>query len=219
MLEVKVSKGGFSHALSRIEAFERGYPVASDHIAWELAKYAFERIQFHLERQDLQWPALNPGYKRAKIAKGLDPRMWIATGELRSYITIERAPARQGTKIRSAYNVGVNRRVKHKSGLLASDLAMHLELGVPDRGVPARPLFRPSLQDTRAYARKNKTRLKKEIMKLWGDVPKTETRFPVGSPRKAALEKKSIIEKLEATDTADLGDITQTPGEATDKKT
>jgi hypothetical protein len=167
-VKVVVNKGGYEDFLSRIEAIERYHPVASDAVAYVIAEKLFNLILDHIRRQDLPWPPLDPDYEKWKEQTGLDTRMWIATGELAGHISIWKLPRRQGT----GYAVGIPRNLEHTgSGLKSYILATILELGAPDIGLPARPVFRPSIQELRIWLAQNKPTLVRRYMTMLGSVP------------------------------------------------
>jgi len=115
-------------------------------LAAKLANKYLEIIEYHLEAQDLKWKPLAPEYKEWKRRNGLDTRIWMATGKLVSKIKV----IKSGQPGKYLYLVGISGEKKHKSGLTAGHLAMVHEYGVPHRGIPARPLFRPSYWELRA---------------------------------------------------------------------
>jgi len=122
------------------EHMEKLTREAKIEVAYELLRI----IKRHLEDQDLPWPPLKPEYKEAKAKAGLDTRMWIATGEL--------TEDGLGIWVSDDGNnvfVGFHPKLEHISGLTYSHLARIHEFGVPERGIPARPLLRPSAQELR----------------------------------------------------------------------
>ena len=102
-----------------------------------VARSLLMTIKKHLEYQDLGWQPLSPEYREWKEKNGLDTRIWMARRELVSKIKIIITPE-------GRYLVGIDPYEPHYSGLSAYHLAMVHEYGVPDLGIPARPLFRPS---------------------------------------------------------------------------
>lgn len=136
--------------LIEVAAFR--HPVLRDQIAYYLATQLLRIIDSHLEEQDLPWPPLSPAYAERKARKGLDPRIWVATSELRSYFAVWKTGREPGS-----YAVGIPRHLTHKeSGLPAWQLAAILEFGVPDHHLPARPLMRPSLKDLRRWVKNHR---------------------------------------------------------------
>ena len=128
-----------------VNGLDRLYEVNRRKFSLAVARSILETIRKHLRLQDLHWKPLAPEYKQWKEEQGLDTRTWIARGDLTKLIRI--IPIYQEEKV--TYLVGIDPYAKHYSGLTAYHLAMIHEYGVPDRGIPSRPLFRPSYEEVR----------------------------------------------------------------------
>lgn len=106
-------------------------------------------LRKHIRDQDLAWAPLSPTYARRKAAMGLDPRIWIATGQLYSQIRSFRG---RSTKGREGWFGGVPKDAMHKdpaTGKLTPtwEIVTRLEYGDPRRGIPPRDLFRASFRE------------------------------------------------------------------------
>jgi hypothetical protein len=133
--------------------------------AIRIAERYREVLLQHIEEQDLEWPPLQEAYRQWKIDQGLDPRIWIATGELRDHIVVWKSFETHSTAgIRVGYMAGIPRSAERTTGEALFIIARALEFGVPadlmpqlteetrrrieeERGgwfIPPRPLFLPS---------------------------------------------------------------------------
>jgi hypothetical protein len=127
-----------------IEGLPKLTAKVGNQLASQIADKYLEIVKYHLEAQDLPWKPLAPEYKAWKKRKGLDTRIWIATGKLEKLI--KKIKVEPGN-----YLVGISGEKQHsKSGISAGHLAMVHEYGVPQLGIPARPRFRPSYHELRA---------------------------------------------------------------------
>lgn len=166
-MRVEIKNKGYHRFQAELEAIVKAHPSVADGIAREVAWKIWDRIQEHITRQDLNWTPLKPEYKKWKARTGLDTRMWIATGDLRSHIKVSPYLGHAGK-----WRVGIARDEKHRpSGLPAYVVAANMEYGSADRGLPARPLMRPSVRDIRDWVKRNKNSLERRYMKLLGETP------------------------------------------------
>jgi len=97
----------------------------------------------HLQNQDLGWNKLNKKYLARKKKQGLSTVTLIATSQLMQSITTQSSSNKM-----SAF-VGVLRTAKRRGGGKAVLIAAIHEFGSKRRKIPARPLFRPTLQEVK----------------------------------------------------------------------
>lgn len=102
-----------------------------------------EALLQHLESQDLPLAPLNEWYRQWKESHGLDTRILIATGELMENIKI------YDIAVGKAF-VGVKSGKQHKGGIDMALLALIHEYGSVETGMPARPLYRLTLQELKS---------------------------------------------------------------------
>ena len=100
-----------------------------------------ERIaKLHISKQDLNWRALKPKYKASKIMAKLSQNILVATssyfGSITSYVEDETAYA------------GVKKEAKNKEGDVLADIAKVHEYGSETMQIPARPLWKPTFEET-----------------------------------------------------------------------
>ena len=93
----------------------------------------------HISRQDLGWAPLDPKYLAKKIKKGLSNNILIATSSyfqsITSYVILD-----------TAY-IGVKKQIRHDDGSFIADIAKLHEYGSDTAGIPARPLWKPTLNE------------------------------------------------------------------------
>lgn len=121
-----------------IQAFNEGFLKY-------LSEIIVEEIKTTIRHQLLNWHPLSKTYKAWKARMDLDPRIWIASGELEDSIKIWHS------QIHNAWIIGVNPYKKHhvytkggiykskKNDVLLIDIIRSLEFGT--QKIPARPLF------------------------------------------------------------------------------
>nr|BDD48157.1 hypothetical protein 1 [bacterium] len=97
----------------------------------------------HLQNQDLGWDKLSKKYLARKKKQGLSTATLIATSQLMQSITTQASSNKM-----SAF-VGVLRTAKRRGGGKAVLIAAIHEFGSKRRKIPARPLFRPTLQEVK----------------------------------------------------------------------
>jgi hypothetical protein len=144
----------------------RAQAIADDKARRIAERYA-EIVIEHIDLQDLvqDWEPLQESYRAWKIDQGLDPGIWIATGELRDAITFWRSSRTTGAEgERVGWLSGIPRGAVRDTGEALFIIARALEYGVPadliehlrpetrerieeEREgwfIPPRPLFLPS---------------------------------------------------------------------------
>ncbi len=143
---------------------------AADSRARAIAERYAEIIRGHIEDQDLEWVPLSERYLQFKIDNNLDPRTWIATGELMNAITVWRGRTTVSTfGTRTGWLAGLRRETRRTTGESMFIIARALEFGVtravtrelPDgtigevvaEVIPPRPLFLPSARQAIEEAR------------------------------------------------------------------
>lgn len=123
---------------------------------YEDGQFVLEKLQGHIDSQDLGWTPLS---QRTVALKNGDSTIYVETGELRDGLVVRR--------IKSSANgatvfVGASPWKNHKgSGLKMSQLMIYLEYGTGK--MPARPLIRPTLEEVHDIIEKNWEELFKDI--------------------------------------------------------
>lgn len=125
-----------------------------------------ERITVqHISKQDLGWEPLNKRYQDWKIKRGFSENILVSSSTYFQSIT---SYVKDGTGY-----IGVKRGVPYsgdssggKSGAKSevADIAFIMEYGSEKRGIPERPLWRPSIKELQDWVKKENP-LKKEIQK------------------------------------------------------
>lgn len=124
-------------------------------IANEFGEYTVEKIQGHIDDQDLSWTPLSD---RTIELKAGDSRIYIQTGLLRdSFKVLKVELAGTDTKV----YVGVDPSVTTEDGTRVSDILMYMEYGT-NKQVP-RPLVQPTFEELKPL-------LKKECMEQLRDL-------------------------------------------------
>lgn len=130
------------HARVAADAFTR-------EVAEELQAYLVEVI----ESQRYKWKPLSEAYKDSKRRKGLDDRIYIATGFFLKSITV--------WEDKSGIHVGFEPGTVHPgSGMDIAVLARILEFGSARAQIPARPLWRPAISAVRRRRKNLQRRLR-----------------------------------------------------------
>lgn len=143
-----------------------------------VCKTAAEKLRLiiltHIKNQDLQWKKLTSDYIRFKERNDLYEGHWIETGELASKLKIHKS--KDGT-----WYVGGAEDEKHAgSGLLINHLIQIHEFGVLNRGLVARPLFRPSAKELRQFIETDSLKSIERIMSdNWKKMNKRLEKFKV----------------------------------------
>jgi len=96
----------------------------------------------HMSNQDLGWEALKPATLANKVRKGLSENVLIATSSYFQAITS------WFDKENMAVNIGVKKTAKDSDGNEIADIARVHEYGSLSGNIPARPLWKPTLDET-----------------------------------------------------------------------
>lgn len=94
----------------------------------------------HISNQDLGWNSLNPEYLARKIRKGYSENILVKTSSYFQSIT--------SYVVGDTVYAGVKKIVKDKNGVEIANIARIHEFGSLSSGIPARPLWRPTLEET-----------------------------------------------------------------------
>lgn len=105
----------------------------------------------HIYSQDLNWKPLSPATLAQKIRKGYSENILVATGTYFQSITSWVSD--------DTVFIGVKRQVKDREGNVLADIARVHEYGSATGRIPARPLWRPSMQETLVWHLANNTPL------------------------------------------------------------
>lgn len=103
----------------------------------------------HMSAQDLGWTPLAAKTVIAKMRRGESSLILIATS---SYFQSITSWVDGNTAV-----VGVRRSVRNKQGQLIDDIARTHEYGSKSRNIPARPLWKPTLDETMKWHEKHNT--------------------------------------------------------------
>lgn len=106
----------------------------------------------HMSTQDLGWEELKASTIASKVRKGQSENILIATSSYFGSIT---SWVDKGT---STVYAGVRRTERDKDGNIIADIAKLHEYGSSARGVPARPLWQPTLDELSEWFPKSKSR-------------------------------------------------------------
>ena len=124
---------------------------------WEDGNFVLEKMQGHIDNQDLSW---TPLAERTIELKGGDTTIYVQTGQLRNGLTVRRIKSSvSGTTI----FVGASPWKRHEGGMSMSDLMIWLEYGTDK--IPPRPLVQPTIEEVRDILKSNWVELMKELMK------------------------------------------------------
>lgn len=141
----------------------------------ELAAFAEKEAVKHIQNQDLNWAPLSQKYalrklggsgassslktrRRNKLKNGkrlLSDKILVSTGSYMNAITS------YGTRNKAMAGILKGKTAPNVGKMTIGTYARVLEFGSKSRNIPARPLWRPVLKATIAYAQKNKTYLKR----------------------------------------------------------
>lgn len=125
--------------LSKLKTLAMENEEFVERVTEALAREYKKQLLRHIENQDLKWKELDPKYKEWKIKNGLSEKVWKATGTLKDNIVVLKTES--GT-----WFAGIDSTSKYEDGTSIALVAMVHEYGSPSRGIPARPLFRPTRQ-------------------------------------------------------------------------
>jgi hypothetical protein len=127
-----------------LSGFDRKFIAAIDRATGENIKLGERTVVMHLKSQDLGWKPLTDRYRRRKrrFKRGgrLSEKTLIATATYFKSITAEKFSPFEGA-------VGVLRQARYQRGEKIANIAMVHEFGTKNRRIPARPLWKPSLEE------------------------------------------------------------------------
>jgi len=138
MLLIRFPKN-VKNKLAALNTIHEDNKVFVDMMKEAIAREYKKQLLRHIENQDLNWRSLNPQYKEWKIKNGLSEKIWKATSLLKDSIQVIKNDD-------GSWFVGISGDIKYPDGTSVSLVAMVHEYGSPSRGIPARPLFRPTRQ-------------------------------------------------------------------------
>ena len=146
-LTVKCSRN-LNKLIKQLNAIDKEAKKIGINSSADIAKAALAILKGHIENQDLPWKKLSESWLYAKIRQGLSEDIYVATGEFLKGLRIKKV------KDRNIWRIGAFKEDLHKpSGLSMAKIAKVLEYGLPERGLPPRPLFRPSQKDLAVFIR------------------------------------------------------------------
>ncbi len=93
----------------------------------------------HMSKQDLNWLPLNPKYVAQKVKAGLSNNILIATSSYFQGIT--------SFVILDTSYTGIKKHLKEEDGTFIADIARVHEYGSSSANIPARPLWKPTLNE------------------------------------------------------------------------
>ena len=105
----------------------------------EDGKVVLEKMQSHIDKQDLSW---TPLAESTIEMKGGDDTILVETGQLRNGLSVRRI---KSSVKGSTIFVGASPWKRHEGGMKLSDLLIWLEYGTDK--MPPRPLVEPTVQE------------------------------------------------------------------------
>lgn len=141
--------GNWRGAASLIDNLEKECKIAVDTSLKRFALKAEGTAKKHLRDQDLGWAPLKAATLAAKIRKGYSEKTLIRTSSYFQSIT-----SWVDGSSDTAY-VGVKKEVKERDGRYIYEIARVHEMGSLSGLIPARPLWRPTMEETVEWHRKN----------------------------------------------------------------
>lgn len=105
----------------------------------EDGKFVLEKMQSHIDKQDLSW---TPLAESTIEMKGGDDTILVETGQLRNGLSVRRI---KSSVKGSTIFVGASPWKRHEGGMKLSDLLIWLEYGTDK--MPPRPLVEPTVQE------------------------------------------------------------------------
>ena len=124
---------------------------------WEDGHFVLEKMQGHIDNQDLSW---TPLAERTVELKGGDTTIYIETGALRNGLTVRRI---KSTAKGSTIFIGASPWKRHEGGMSMSDLMIWLEYGTDK--IPPRPLVQPTIEEVEDILKSNWEGLMRELIK------------------------------------------------------
>jgi hypothetical protein len=115
---------------------------------------AVKKVVAHIHAQDLPYEPLSDGYIEQKQAEGSPTDFYNRTGKFKDNIV--------ALESKDGVAVGLDKSARTDGGELYSDIAAILEFGSQANGLPARPLFTPTLQEMLVWLSENMESIIKE---------------------------------------------------------
>jgi hypothetical protein len=127
----------------------RSEAIKSREIALKRMGLTAEKIaKGHISAQDLKWSPLSIKYKAQKVRQGMSENILVATSSYFQQIT-------SWTSDGTVY-VGVKKMARNKEGQELANIAAVHEYGSTVANIPPRPLWKPTLGETKDAILKNK---------------------------------------------------------------
>lgn len=123
----------------------------------EDGNFVLEKMQGHIDNQDLDWIPLA---KRTVELKGGDTTIYIETGQLRNGLSVRRV---KSSVKGSTIFIGASPWKSHHSGAKLSELLIWLEYGTDK--IPPRPLVRPTMEEVEDILKEHWESLLEELVK------------------------------------------------------
>lgn len=124
---------------------------------YEDGQFVLEKMQGHIDSQDLSW---TPLAERTIELKGGDTTIYVETGQLRNGLTVRRI--KSSTKGSTIF-VGASPWKRHEGGMKMSELMLWLEVGTDK--IPPRPLVQPTIEEVEDILKNNWEELLKDLIK------------------------------------------------------
>ena len=144
--------GDWAKAEAFFKDLENNGKVAASKLLKQIGLKGEQIAVEHLQKQDLGWKELSARYKmqKMKATANYSEKILIRTSTLFQSITTF-------TANKKAY-VGVKKGVKYQNSKgeveVANIMAIH-EFGSDKKGIPARPLFKPTREELKAFCTNN----------------------------------------------------------------
>lgn len=123
----------------------------------EDGKFVLEKMQSHIDKQDLSWTPLS---ETTVEMKGGDDIILVETGQLRNGLSVRRI---KSSVKGSTIFVGASPWKRHEGGMKLSDLLIWLEYGTDK--MPPRPLVEPTVQEVEKILRDHWKDLLEDLVK------------------------------------------------------
>ena len=123
---------------------------------WEDGHYVLEKMQDHIDSQDLNW---TPLAERTVELKGGDTTIYVETGALRDGLVVRRI---KSSARGSTIFVGASPWKRHEGGMKMSELMIWLEYGTDK--LPPRPLVQPTFEEVEDILKEHWKDLMEELI-------------------------------------------------------
>lgn len=124
---------------------------------YEDGQFVLEKIQGHIEAQDLNW---TPLANRTIALKGGDDTIYVETGQLSNGLVVRRI---KSSMKGSTLFIGASPWKRHEGGMKMSDLMMWLEYGTDK--IPPRPIMQPTFEEVQDLLKDHWKDLLKDLVK------------------------------------------------------